>query len=61
MHHVNLGTADVNAGGKYHEVRLKDSIMIPFLGVLIDRNYCSDKSLQIKLKFLGAKDSFTTI
>ena len=37
MHHVNLSATDTSAGPKYHEVRMKDSIMLPFLASLVDK------------------------
>lgn len=58
VHHVNLSASDVNAGSKYHEVRLKDGIMLPFLGVLIDRNPCPDEKFVMHAKTLKCQGYF---
>ena len=58
VHHVNLEHSDPTARSKYHEVRLKDGIMLPFLAVLIDRNPCPDEKFVTHAKILRCQGDF---
>ena len=60
LHHVKLPDSDKNAGPKYHEVCMKDSIMLPFLKSIKDHNieYCDETSITKRCEGLSSKCKF---
>ena len=60
LHHVKLSNSDRHAGTKYHEVYLKDSIMLPFLQAVKDQNtpYCKESSIVMRCHGLSSKCAF---